>query len=118
MRIIPYVCAEFHDRNRMLLCRIRPSDLRVLRDIPDAVKQDPLFDLLVGDGSIKVIYTSAEERAAEANPGAGIGPDGKNIPGLTDPAPEAAPAAPAPKESKARAKAETKAASEDKPVKA
>ena len=64
MLILSRVCAEFYDKHNNLLGRITPRDLGTFREISDAVRQDPLFQLLVEDGSIKYPADEAKDKAA------------------------------------------------------
>ena len=68
MLILSRVCAEFYDKHNNLLGRITPRDLGTFREISDAVRQDPLFQLLVEDGSIKYPADEAKDKALEQDP--------------------------------------------------
>ncbi|MBR0267962.1 MAG: hypothetical protein IJQ71_11105 [Clostridia bacterium] len=68
MLIVAYVCAEFHDKTGTVIHRIRPEDLRVVTEAPEAIRQDPLFDLLVREGSLKVPDTKNEVKKLENDP--------------------------------------------------
>ncbi len=69
MTIVAYVCAEFRDASGAVLFRIRPEDRRNMIQAPDSIRQDPLFDLLVSDGSLRVPANAAERKALENDPG-------------------------------------------------
>ena len=77
MLIIPYVCAEFRDRNGNTLFRITPGMLRGMQEVPDSIKQDLLFDLLVSDGSIKTPETTAQRKLLEQDPMIGMAATGR-----------------------------------------
>ena len=77
MLILARVCADFYDRNRNLLHRITPRDLNLFHEAPESIKQDPLFQMLVDDGSIKFPADAAKNRALEQDPFAGTTPDGR-----------------------------------------
>ncbi len=68
MLVVPYVCAEFHDRNGTVLHTIQPADLRGVTEVPDSIRQDPLFDMLVRDGSLRVPETKEELKQLENDP--------------------------------------------------
>ena len=68
MLIVAYVCAEFHDKTGTVIHRIRPADLRVATEAPEAIRQDPLFDMMVRDGSLRVPETKAELKKLENDP--------------------------------------------------
>ena len=77
MLILARVCADFHDKNRDLLHRITPRDLNLFREVPESIQQDPLFQMLVDDGSIKFPADAAKDKALEQDPFAGTTPDGR-----------------------------------------
>ena len=77
MLILARVCADFYDRKRNLIHRITQRDLGVFRDVPESIQQDPLFQMLVDDGSIKYPADAAKDRALEQDPFAGTTPDGR-----------------------------------------
>ena len=79
MLILARVCADFYDKNRNLLHRILPVHLGTFHEAPDSIKQDPLFQMLVDDGSIKYPADAAKDRALEQDPYAGTTPDGREI---------------------------------------
>ena len=55
MTIISHVCAEFHDAAGNVLYRIRPDHRKaIIMDAPESIRQDPLFDMLVHEGSLEV----------------------------------------------------------------
>ena len=79
MLILSRVCAEFHDRSGAVLHRIVPADLGLFREAPDSIRQDPLFQLLVDDGSIKYPEDTAKQKALEQDPMKGAYADGREI---------------------------------------
>ena len=118
MLILARVCADFYDRNRNLLHRILPVHLGTFHEAPDSIRQDPLFQMLVDDGSIKYPADAAKDRALEQDPFAGTTPDGRekkpkvmNTPEAeTKPKANTKPKAAAKAPVKTEAKAEEKAA--------
>ena len=70
MIIVPYACAEFHDESGAVLFRIRPADLRVTIEAPESIIQDPLFSMMVADGSLRVPETRDVLRQLENDPDA------------------------------------------------
>ena len=79
MLIIPYVCAEFHDRKGTVLYRITPEMLRTLQEAPEAIEQDLLYGMLLRDGSIKTPETEARKKQLEKDPMFGINAEGKSV---------------------------------------
>ena len=65
MLIVPFVCAEFHDKTGAVLHTIRPADLKMICEVPDSITQDPLYDLLAADGSIRAPETREVRRQLE-----------------------------------------------------
>ncbi len=78
MLIIPYVCAEFHDRSGNVIHRITPAMRGTMVEVPDAIRQDILFGMLVQDGSIKTPETKAQKKMLEQDPMAGVTADGRS----------------------------------------
>ena len=69
MNILPRVCAEFHDKSGAILYTIRSNQLLgVVYDVPEAIRQDPLFDMLVYDNSLEVIETKKDQKRVENDP--------------------------------------------------
>ena len=108
MLILARVCADFYDKNRNLLHRITPRDLNLFREVPESIQQDPLFQMLVDDGSIKFPADDAKDKSLEQDPFAGTTADGKDI------KPKAKPTAKPKAEPNPETKSETKAV--DKPA--
>ena len=79
MLILSRVCADFYDRNNHLLHRITSHDLGDFRYAPDTIQEDPLFQMLVDDGSIKFPADDAKDKALEQDPYAGATAEGKDI---------------------------------------
>ena len=77
MLLISHVAAEFRDRNGNTLYTIRGSQRNTFLAVPDTIRQDPLFDLLLQDGSIDIPETALKTAALENDPTEGITPDGK-----------------------------------------
>ena len=78
MLIIPYVCAEFRDFSGNPIFRITPAMRGTMITVPEAIKQDILFDMLVADGSIKVPETAAQKKTLEQDPMVGVTAEGKS----------------------------------------
>ena len=78
MLIIPYVCAEFRDVAGNPIFRITPAMRGTMITVPETIKQDILFDMLVADGSIKVPETAAQKKVLEQDPMVGVTAEGKS----------------------------------------
>ena len=118
MLILARVCADFYDRNRNLLHRILPVHLGTFHEAPDSIRQDPLFQMLVDDGSIKYPADAAKDRALEQDPFAGTTPDGreKKPKVMNTPEAETKPKANTKPKAAAKAPVKTEAKAEEKAV--
>ena len=77
MLILSRVCADFYDKRRNRLFRITHQDLGLFLDAPDSIRQDPLFQMLVDDGSIKFPEDAKSNKVLENDPYAGADASGK-----------------------------------------
>ena len=78
MTLIAHVCAEFCDAHRNPIYTITQPMLNdVLYDVPDAIRADPLFAMLIAEGSLKAVESAADRKAAEKDPLAGITAEGR-----------------------------------------
>ena len=68
MILVPYACAEFHDRAGAVLFTIRPHHLQTLIEAPDSIRQDPLFGMMVHDGTLQVPSSKEERKLLENDP--------------------------------------------------
>ena len=79
IQFMPRVCADFYDKNRNLKFRITREDLGNYVDAPDEIVQDPLYKMLLDEGSIKLApENTREKRALENDPMAGADATGKD----------------------------------------
>jgi hypothetical protein len=68
-----------YDKRNNLLFRITQKDLGLFVDAPESIREDPLFQLLVDDKSIKFPEDAKTNRALENDPYAGATAEGKEI---------------------------------------
>ena len=68
MLILSRVCAEFHDKTGAVIHRVTPETRLTFREAPEAIREDPLFSMLVSDGSLEAALTSARKKVLEAEP--------------------------------------------------
>ena len=71
MTITARACAEFHDKSGKILYRIDPGHLyQIIENVPESIKQDPLFAMMVREKTISFTDekdgTRDLEKAAEA----------------------------------------------------
>ena len=96
MLIRSRVCAEFHDPHGFILFRFKATDLNDFIEVPDPIRQDPLFQMLLNDGSIDIPGRdpatpdkSPDKKPARKSdkPTAPAVPEGKEPASAPDPAP-------------------------------
>lgn len=68
MLILSRVCADFHDRRGAVIHRVTPASRLTFHEAPDAIRDDPLFRLLVNEGSLEASVTSVRKTELEADP--------------------------------------------------
>ena len=72
------VCASFHDDKNKEIYKVTKDMLhKYIEDVPEAIRQDLLFNMLVKDGSLVVIDTEAKKKEVENDPLKGVSADGK-----------------------------------------
>ena len=79
MLILPRVCADFYDQNRNLLFKITQDDLGMFLDAPERIMQDPLFQMLADEGSIRFPEDALTKKKLENDPMAGSDAAGREI---------------------------------------
>ena len=62
MLILSRVCADFRSPSGAVLFRITPSTRLTFHEAPEAIREDPLFDMLLGDGSLEVAGSVIRKR--------------------------------------------------------
>lgn len=88
MMILSRVCAEFHDPEGNVLFAVTPSTRNTFVTAPETIRQDPLFRMLVSDGSLEAAVTEERKRILEQDPAAGHDASGKTIPAAPADEPE------------------------------
>ena len=88
MLILSRVCAEFRDRAGTVVYRVTPESRLVFREAPDSIREDPLFRMLVNEGSLEAVSAAGQRKVLEADPLKGTDAAGRKIPALApDPDP-------------------------------
>ena len=100
MLIMSRVCVEFHNRRGVKIFSVTPQTRMCMIEAPEAIQEDPIFQMLVDDGSLEASLTPARKKKLEQDPEDGTGPDGKRV-------------VPNPEEELQEEKAEEKAAEEE-----
>ena len=68
MLILSRVCAEFRDRSGTVIYRVTPETRLTFREAPEAIRQDPLFELLIREGSLEASMTPVQQKQLENAP--------------------------------------------------
>lgn len=68
MRIVCKVAAEFRDDTGSVIFTIRPDQRLMILDAPEAIRQDPLFDWMVTDGTLNIAGFTATLKELENDP--------------------------------------------------
>lgn len=68
MLILSRVCAEFRDPSGTVIHRVTPETRLTFQEAPESIRHDPLFRLLVDDGSLEAAVTPVEKKKLEAEP--------------------------------------------------
>lgn len=80
MLILSRVCAEFRDRTGAVIHRVTPETRLTFREAPEAIREDPLFQMLVSEGSLEAAVTPVRQKQLEADPLEGSDPAGRKEP--------------------------------------
>ena len=81
MLILSRVCAEFHDHTGAAVFSVTPQTRLTFQEAPETIREDPLFDMLLGDGSLEVAGSVIRKRKLEADPMKDADPSGKRSSG-------------------------------------
>ena len=68
MLILSRVCADFRAPDGAVLFRVTPSTRLTFQEAPEAIRGDPLFGMLLGDGSLEVAGSVVRKKELEADP--------------------------------------------------
>lgn len=77
MLILSRVCAEFRDRSGAVIYRVTPETRLTFREAPEAIRQDPLFELLIREGSLEASMTPVQQKQLENSPLEGVDAAGR-----------------------------------------
>lgn len=78
MMIIVYVCVELFNKNKSLSFKVTADKRGLLLEAPKWISEDPLFALLVKDGSLKIAESNAAKKVLENDPMLGVTVEGKS----------------------------------------
>jgi len=79
MLILSRVCADFRDKAGRTIFSVTPSGLLAFHEAPEDIRQDPLFDMLLRDGSLEAVTSVRQKARLEADPAAGTDASGKAV---------------------------------------
>ena len=68
MLILSRVCAAFHDKSGAILYKITPSMRLTFQEAPEAIRQDPLFQMLLKERAIEVTDDTVRQKQLENDP--------------------------------------------------
>lgn len=68
MLILSRVCADFHNHRGELVHRVTPANRLVFHEAPESIREDPLFQMLVNEGSLEAAVTRVQQKQLEADP--------------------------------------------------
>ncbi len=77
MLILSRVCADFHNQKGELIHRVSAANRMSFHEAPEAIKEDPLFQMLVNEGSLEASVTPAQKKQLEADPQEGADAAGR-----------------------------------------
>ena len=77
MLILSRVCAEFRNGTGAVVFRVTPSTRLTFQEAPEEIREDPLFQLLLKDGSVEAVVSAESRKALEAEPMKGAEPSGR-----------------------------------------
>ena len=77
MLILSRVCADFHDSRGRRIFSVAPRNLLSFLEAPEEIREDPLFDLLLAEGSLEAVRSVDRRRLLEADPAAGTTAEGR-----------------------------------------
>lgn len=77
MLILSRVCADFHNKKGELVHRVTPLNRLTFHEAPESIREDPLFRMLVSDGSLEAAVPPAEKKQLEADPLEGADASGR-----------------------------------------
>jgi len=80
MLLLSRVCAEFRDRTGAVIYRVTPQTRLTFQEAPEAIREDPLFRMLLQDGSVEAGVTPVRQKELEADPLQGTDAEGRTRP--------------------------------------
>ena len=83
MLVLSRVCAEFHDHTGAVVYRVTPETRLTFREAPESIREDPLFRMLINDGSLEATVSAERQKQLEADPLDGTDAAGRKVTEIT-----------------------------------
>lgn len=77
MTILSHVSVDFTDKHHNILFSVPAHLIDCVLTAPDEIQQDPIFDLLLADGSLEAVRSVARKKALENEPASEVTTEGK-----------------------------------------
>ncbi len=77
MMILSRVCAQFHNAKGETVFTVTPALRNLFTEAPEEIREDPLFRLLIRDGSLEAAVTEKRKKLLENDPAQGTDASGK-----------------------------------------
>ena len=77
MTILSHVSVDFTYKHHNILFSVPPHLIDCVLTAPDEIQQDPIFDLLLADGSLEAVRSVARKKALENDPANEVTAEGK-----------------------------------------
>lgn len=77
MMILSRVCAQFHNVKGETVFTVTPALRNLFTEAPEEIREDPLFRLLILDGSLEAAVTEKRKKLLENDPAQGTDASGK-----------------------------------------
>ncbi len=68
MLILSRVSVEFRSRKGIPLFTVTPDMLNTFQEAPESIQEDPIFDLLLSDGSLEAVVSKKRQKELENDP--------------------------------------------------
>ena len=77
MLVLSRVCADFRNHAGQSIFSITPPDLLSFLDAPESIQEDPLFAMLIADGSLEAVHSVSQQRSLESDPAGDTNAEGR-----------------------------------------
>ena len=77
MRILSHVCAEFRNSHGLIIFQVPVCEKNAVVEAPEEIRSDPLFGMLIAEGSLEIVRDEAQQKELEQDPYKGTDATGK-----------------------------------------